>query len=282
MQAIQAGDLARIVRYRDNAFALGAWLDGREYDLVLLNAAPSELIVSVFKSSPGSVEAGLRRQVASKLPAALVDRATRTIYQHTDELNLYRQLRQGIELPHLLETLYKSYEAERFAGPTRSELKALAELLEKHEAPMFSLFVTFWSSPDKELPKSLKRAEEADYRQFVKLASTLRLIEPLKLLVPGRGEAFLDIYLATRPEDLPKLVEALIEAKEFTSLSRLTGYLGGRSGKDLKKIERMIADEEDTPPAFLQAVTQAIEALPPDEGFKGFLKSVWRRLPGQD
>lgn len=282
MQAIETDNFAGVIRHRDQAFALGAWLDGREYDLPLLNAAPSELIMEVFKSSPASVEASLRRQVASKLPSALVERATAYIYRHRDALTLYRQLRQGVDLAQLLEALYQSYAAEGFTLPPRQEVKALAELLEKSEYPMLSLFWAFWSSPDKELPKLLKRAEEADYRQFTKIVLDLKLIEPLKLLLPERGEAFLDIYLTTRLDDVAGLVEALIEAKEVASLPRLNGYLPKLPAKELLKIERMIEDEADIPASFRQAVAQAIAALPPDRGIKGFLKSVWRRLPGQD
>ena len=236
MQAIETGKLEDIAHYRDNAFALGEWLDGRAYDLSLLSAAPSQLITTVFKVSPESVQGLLRRQIRRKLPASLVDRVANHIYQQATELVLYRQLRQGFELPPLLDVLYESYAVRNFAEPPRQEIKDLEELLQKVDHRMLNLFLAYWASPRKQLPKVLERSDEADYRQFGEIALKLELLKPLSLLVPGRGETFLDLYLAHRVDDLVDLTEVLIEAEEIACLSRLVDYVSKLSGKELKKL----------------------------------------------
>lgn len=277
IQAIETGKLEEIARYRDNAFALGEWLDGRAYDLSLLSAAPSELITTVFKVSPESVQGLLRRQLRRKLPASLVDRVANHIYQQATELVLYRQLRQGFELPPLLDVLYESYAARNFEEPPRQETKDLEELLQKVNHPLLNLFLAYWISPRKQLPKALERADEADYGQFGQIALKLNLLKPLHLLVPGRGDAFLDLYLASDVDDLVDLTERLLEVEETACLSRLAGYVSTLSGKELKKLSRLIEEQAGVPESFRLAVERAIAALPQKKGIKGMLGAIWPR-----
>jgi hypothetical protein len=277
IQAIDAGELDEIVRYRDNAFALGEWLDGRAYDLSLLSAAPSDLITTVFKASPESVQGMLRRQIRKKLPASLVDRVAHHIYQQATELVLYRQLRQGFELPPLLDVLYESYAARNFEEPPRQEIKDLEELLQKVDHPLLNLFLAYWISPRKQLPKMLERAEEADYGQFGRIVLKLGLLKPLNLLVPGRGDAFLDLYLTSGMDNLVDLTERLLEVKETACLSRLSSYVSPLSGKELKKLSRLIEEQAGAPESFRLAVERAIAALPPKKGIKGVLGAMWHR-----
>jgi hypothetical protein len=277
IQAIEAGELNEIARYRDNAFALGEWLDGRVYDLSLLSAAPSELITTVFKVSPESVQGLLRRQIRRKLPTSLVDRVANHIYQQVTELVLYRQLRQGFEVPPLLDVLYESYAARNFKEPPRQEIKDLEELLQKVDHPLLNLFLAYWISPRKRLPKTLERADEADYDQFCQIVLKLDLLKPLNLLVPGRGDAFLDLYLASGMDNLVDLTERLLEVEETACLSRLVSYVSALSGKELKKLSRLIEEQADVPESFRLAVERAIAALPQKKGVKGVLGAVWRR-----
>ena len=144
---------------------------------------------------------------------------------------------------------------------------------------MLTLFSAYWASPRKQLPKALERADEADYRQFGDIALKLKLLKPLSLLVPGRGDTFLDLYFAYRVDDLVDLTEALIEAEEIACLSRLADYVSKLSGKELKKLSKLIEEEADTPESFCSAVERAIAALPQNKGVKGVLRAIWRRSP---
>jgi hypothetical protein len=280
-QMIEAGNLEKIVRERDKAFALGEWLDGHQYELGLLNAASPELIAEIFKASPPSVQSSLQRQVSQKLPPELAGQAASHLFQKTSGAALYRQLRQGFELPELLEALYESYRAKGFKTPAKNELKALDGLVQQTEHKLLRLFLAYWQDEPKQLSELLKWSEEADYRRFSELVLGLELVKPLSLLLPGRGEAFLDLYLALRADHLAELAEALIKNDEIACLSRLTGYVSRLSRQELNKLNKLIEDQAGVPPEFRQAVAKAIAALPPEGGIKGAIKAIWRRLPGR-
>lgn len=280
MRAIEDGQLTEIARQRNHAFALAEWLDDRPYDLNLLNQVSADLITAVFKVSPPSVQAAVQRGVRQKLPAELASRAAAHIYQHTPKANLYKQLRQGFETSHLVNILYDSYAAENFKAPPKQEVKALDTVLEQTEHPMLRLFVAYWLNARKELPKVLKRAEQANYQQFAETALRLKLVEPLDLLIANRAHEFLDVYLSTGVDNMPELVEQLIEAEAFDCLPRLNDLTPDLSRKDLNKLARLVAEHEQTPESFQQAVDAAINALPPEEGLGGKLKGMWRSLSG--
>ncbi len=281
MQAIDAGNLAEIARERDRALAVSEWLDDRAYELPLLNKASTALIKDIFKASPQSVQESIRRGVGQKLPSELVDRAAGYIYQHTSREALYKQLRQGFEVPQLVNILYDSYAAENFKEPSRQEVKAVEKLLEQVNHTMLRLFVAYWVNPRKELPKALKWADQSDYHQFGKTALELRLVKPLNLYIEGRVDDFLAVYLPFGVDDLPELAETLMAEGEFDSLPRLNAQISKASRKDLNKLARLVAEfDEQTPATFGQAVDQAIAALPPEQGLAGKIKSVWRNLSG--
>ena len=281
LAAIDHNRLADMAQQRDRAFALAEWLDQRDHDPALLEASP-QLITAVFKTAPQAVQAALRRRLGEVLPAALVTRVAPYIYDQTDELALYGQLRQGFEPGSLLETLVEAYAAQRFGEPPRDEVKALESLLGNHEHQLLGLLVAYWISPRKRLPKLLEQTNDATYRGFGEMALRYNLVEPLSLLLPGRGEAFLDLYLGTRFDDVTALVEVLIKANETACLSRLSRRISGLSPQELKKLAKLIDKQSDIPEAFKAAVEQAVAQLPPERGVKGVLQAVWRRLPGRD
>jgi hypothetical protein len=218
------------------------------------------------------------------LSLVLVDRAAEYIYRQTETVTLYRQLRRGFEPAQLAEALYESYAAHKFNKPPKDEIKALESFLKQFDHKLLSLFWAYWDHPRKTLPKELKQANEATYRQFGKIALDLELLKPVDLLIPGYGRAFLDLYLATTPDNLVDLVEALIEVEETDSLPRLIDYLPTLSGQELRQLNKLIDEEENIkniPEPFHQAVYQALTAQPQDRGIKGTLRKMWRRLPGR-
>ncbi|MFN8454385.1 MAG: hypothetical protein U0401_06895 [Anaerolineae bacterium] len=282
LMLIETGQLPELVRQRDDAWVLGAWLDGQADDSARLNSLAPELVTAVFHAAPDSVQKRLRHRLGEVLPEALVSRAAAHIYGRTAALPLYGQLRQGWSLPQLLDTLYESYAAEKFKEPAREEIKGLNGLLEQNGHELLRLCLAYWRNPKKDLPAALDRASEAVYRQFGAAILPLNLVEPLSLLRRGRGQAFLNLYLPNREVDLIELSEALLEAGEASGLAQLTGYVAKLSGKELKQLTQVIDDQPDVPAAFITVVEQAVAAQPPEEGFKGLLRAVWRRLPGQD
>jgi hypothetical protein len=131
------------------------------------------------------------------------------------------------------------------------------------------------------LPSALDQASEAAYRQFGESALRLKLINPLSLLRPGRGRAFLDFYLTTDEIDWVELSEALVEANETSCLALLADRVSRLSGKDLKQLTQLMKDQPDIPASFRTAVEQANAAQPAEGGLKNLVQAVWRRLPGQ-
>jgi hypothetical protein len=270
--------LDQIARHRDEAFAIAEWLDGRPYDLDRLEAARSDLIETVFQRNPQAVQAALRRQISQRLPPALVDRSVGQIYQQASQAALYRYLRQGVDLPWLLERLYESYAAQAFRKPPRSELKALGTVLDQSEHQLLRLFLTHWTESHKQLVRELRRLDKETYRQFGQVVLRHKLAKPVELLVAGHGDTFLDLYLTDGSDDLVELIEALLEVKETACLPRLSNKLSILSRKELTRVVKLTEDRADIPNAFQEAVVEARAALPPRRSLKGMLKAI---LPGR-
>ena len=277
LATIQAGQLDEIARQRESAFAVAEWLDGRESDVRRLEAASPELISAVLRADPQALQALLSRRVGKHLPPALAGRAAGAIGRQTEEMALYRQLRRGFDLPHLMDRLYESYAADEFEKPPRGEVKALEDLLKKADHSLLRLVWAYWSDARKQLPRELKLAGEAEYRRFADSALRLELVEPFDLLVPGRGDAFLDLYLAGGIHDIIGLVEALIKVKQTACLTRLVDAVPKLEGGDLDRLAHIVDKQRDVPQSFRRALEEASAASPPEGGIKRILRAVWRR-----
>ena len=95
--------------------------------------------------------------------------------------------------------------------------------------------------------------------------SSRRVVLVSTLPVPGRGDAFLDQYLALGGQagyDLSALVRALSRVGEAACLSRLSGLVQDQPEREVRDIARFIAKRSDTPEPFRRAVGDAVEALP--------------------
>jgi hypothetical protein len=177
----------------------------------------------------------------------------------------------------LADKLYESYAAREFEKPPRDEVKTLGDLLKKADHSLLRLVWAYWSDARKQLPRELERVGEAEYRRFGEIALRLELVEPFSLIVPGRGEAFLDLYLAGGDRDIIGLVEALIKAKETACLTRLADTVPKLEGGDLDRLAWIIDREHDIPQPFCLAVEEAMAGSPPEGGIKGVLRALWRR-----
>ncbi len=275
LAAIEAGQLEEIRNTRDNAFALAEWLDGREYGDSALEDVSPELIAAVFEVNPGPVQALLRRRVGEQVPPALVDRIADDIYQHTEAVPLYQQLREAFAPARLADVLYETYAAREFEKPPREEIKALESFTKQIDHSLLRLFWACWDQPRKGLPRELEKVDEGAYRQFGEIALRLEIVEPFDLLVSGRGDAFLDLYLtAGTQKDWTGVADALIAVDETACLSRLAEYVPKLSDKDLKKLAKLIAEQPDIPEPFQVAVERAMADLPPKKRFKDVLRRV--------
>jgi hypothetical protein len=110
----------------------------------------------------------------------------------------------------------------------------------------------------------------------------MELVEPLSLLVPRRGAAFLDVYLASKGrKDWDGLLQALIKAEERDCLACLADHLPRLSEQELRKLAWFVEKQPGVPESFRTALAKATGGLPPDQGVKGMLRRIRRHLPGQ-
>jgi hypothetical protein len=124
-----------------------------------------------------------------------------------------------------------------------------------------------------------------EYTQFGTMAWRYSLVEPFALLVPKKGDLFVDRYLAaphTHTCDVPQLARALLEAEESASRSQLVPLLGHCTERQLAKLNRLVATATSIPDSFRDAV-----APPPEERLdeqpQGFLSRLrGRAVSNQD
>jgi hypothetical protein len=280
LQNIEDGEVAHIASFRDRAYALGEWLEGRDYDPDLLDRVPPELITQFFEASPRAIQDSVRRDLAQKLPAALVERAADHQFRHADSLELYRQLRQGFELPQLLHGLCESYARTQLEEPSRREVKALETVLTRADHKLLRLVLAYWTGSSRRLAEALEESAETDYRQFVGIALRQDLVEPLQLIVPGHGDAFLDLYPAENTGDLPNLIAKLLETGQARCLARLAEFVPDARRTELEKLGKLTEENPDTPEPFRRAVSEAIGTLPPEPGFGAKVRLALRKLSG--
>ncbi|MFN2269410.1 MAG: hypothetical protein ACK2US_01150 [Anaerolineae bacterium] len=262
-------------RYRDHAFAICEWLEGRTTLGPLLDTAPSEVVDSVFQLNRELVQALLRAKLEGALPAVLAHRTFRHLSSEAGQAELFAHLRARVQLPELLDTLYRVYASQGFHTSGSEETQAIGWLLERADHAFLRLLHACWTGQRNELRRELRLLNKDDYREFVQAALRSGIVEPWALPVPGKGDAFLDLYLALGgPErsGLVALVRALLKADEASCLSRLTPYVRAQSEQELRALEKTIAKRPNVPKSFRHAVGDAVAALPPRR--KGLLSQL--------
>ncbi len=253
------GGVDRAIRYRDVAYALAEWLEGRPYDAALLEDIPPELSSSLLQANPEVVLERLRARLEERLPAVLATRVFEPIARRPNAEEMLRWLREGVELPILLDTLYELYESARFHPPARDEEKALGNLLQQVEHSRLALLYTCWSGQRQAFRSYLSQLDEEQYRRFVHRALRANLVRPFELLLPERAEAFLGLYLATdqvEKEGLVPLARALMEAHAAPLLERLVPRLAKRPSRERQALEKLVRGQPGVPGAFRDAVRE--------------------------
>jgi hypothetical protein len=263
---IEERRLEAINRYRDHAFAVCEWLEGRTAADSLIDAAPVEVVDSVFRLNRELVQALLRTRLEEALPAILAHRASQYLDSQVGLAGFLDQLRTGFQLPELLEILYQAYESQGFRAPQPEEVQAIDWLLQRADHTFLRPLHICWTNQREELYRELQLLNKDEYRQFVQAALCSGVVELWALPVPGRGDTFLDLYLAsggTAGHDLAALVWALLRVGETSCLSRLVPHVQAQPEQELRTLEEIIAKRPDVPDPFRRAVGDAVAALPP-------------------
>jgi hypothetical protein len=263
---IERQQLETIGLYRDHAFAICEWLEGRAPIDFLIDAAPSEVVESVFQVNCELVRALLHRRLKAVLPPVLAHRVFQYLSLRTGSVELLDPLRTGFRLPSLAETLCQVYKSQGLRAPQPEEIQAIDWLLQRADHAFLRLLHVCWTDQRDELHVELQLLSEDEYRQFVQTALRSGIVEPWALPVPGRGDAFLDLYLVlggSAGNDLVTIVQALLRAGETPCLSRLTPYVQAQPEQELRALEKIITKRPGIPEHFRHAVGDAVAALPP-------------------
>jgi hypothetical protein len=256
--------LEAIGRHRDHAFALCEWLEGRACAAALIDAAPVEVVDSVFQANRDLVQALLDQRLKEALLPLLARRAFQHLGSQARSAELVGQLRRGFRLPELMEALYQAYESQEFRAPQPEEIQAIGWLLERADHAFLRLLYVCWTHQRGELYRELQLLRDDEYRRFVQAALRSGVVEAWALPIPGRGDAFLDVYLDSSglQAGLAALVHALLKVGEASCLERLMPYVQPQPEQELRALARIVARRPAIPEAFRRAVDDAAAALP--------------------
>jgi hypothetical protein len=255
-----------IGRYRDHAFAICEWLEGRPCNASLIDTAPAEVVDSVLQLNRPWIGAMLQKKLEEALPSILARRIVAHMGAQTGMVELLGQLGARFRLPSLLEVLYRIYEAQGFRAPQSDEIQAIGRLLHRADHVYLRLIHLCWTGQADSLHIELQLLKEHEYRQFVRMALQRGIVELWRLPVPGRGDAFLDQYLAPGGPagyDLSALVRTLSRVGESACLSRLSALVHAQPEHEVRDMARFIVKQPDIPEPFRKAVGDALAALPP-------------------
>jgi hypothetical protein len=257
-----------IGRYRDHAFAICEWLEGRPCSNSLIDAAPPEVVESVFRLNHQWVQALFQRRLEEVVSPVLAQRILGHLGARTGMVELLAQLGAEFRLPRLLEVLYGIYESQGFRVPQLEEIQSIDRLLQRADHAYLRLLHICWTGQTDALYIELQLLSEQEYGHFVETALRCGIVELWKLPVPGRGDLFLDHYLAPGGPagyNLAALVRALLRVGETACLSRLSPLLQDQPAQELRAIVKAVAKQPGVPEPFRRALGDAVAALPPEE-----------------
>jgi hypothetical protein len=268
LHALAQNDWEAVSRGRAGAHVLTELLAGRPGDAALLSAAPPTLTADFCELNAADVTTRLRSLVADVLPTPLVESAFAEVRDLPVEETIAR-LQHGFTLAELAEVLYGVYARAWADRPAKAELAALAGLLQEVDHRPLRLLHAAWTGQHQALRQELATLSDEGYRAFVGPALDAGLARREELLVPGHGEALVDLCrppLHHDPEGLVRLAQALLKAGEAEALEGLAEPVRSQSKKTLRALQGLAKRHPETPVAFCEALTAALTALPPKPG----------------
>ena len=259
------------------------WLEGRPCNHSLIDTAPPGVVESVFQLNRQWIGALFQNKLEEVLPPVLARRIVDHLGAQGGMIELLAQIGPSFRLPGLLAALYGIYEFQGFRPPQPEEIQEIDRLLERADHAYLRLVHICWTKQTDALAIELQLLNDHDYRQFVQTALRSGIVELWRLPVPGRGDAFLDQYLAPGGpggRDLAALVQALLRTGEASCLSRLSSLVQDQPEQEVRAIASIIAKQSGIPEPFREAVGSAIAALPPKRA--GLLDQLLDRFSHPD
>lgn len=282
LKELDRGNFHTISFYKDSAFILTEWLDGRISTSSSLNQISSEIIPSVFEANSEKVWSKISDKILEKFPSLLASKVVTPLFKSYSSFKLFKKLQEGFSYEELLDLLLEIYASQNYTSPPQSELKALGQVLTTVDYHLLKLFYLCWKKEYKELSKLLEKLEDSEYTRFLERVLKYDLINPAYLVVPKKGKLFLSLYLS---EEIPQkrdwlsLVKALLEAKEGEALDLLIPYIAQWSPQVIKKVKDLIVEHPEVPSSFREAINKVAALIHLEEkGIKGWLKSILEKI----
>lgn len=277
LRFLDEGNWETIALYRDHAYNLIEYLKGNDYEESLMDSISPEVLESIYQINKSLFESRIKRQLDNLLPPTLASYVMENLIGSYDIANLFDQMRKGFELPKLMSGLYEIYRYRNFRKPGTQEIRDLGKILQHTENTMLRLVHEMWSG-DRKFRDTLGRIDEESYRDFIYRVLASKSMEPFSLLVRGKGRAFLDVYLESRPLseiDFLLLFEALFQSKEWECLDELAGYVDNMKPAEMRKIQKLLKKQPVNSEAFGNAIDRAVEDKP--GGLSAFLLRLSRK-----
>lgn len=285
MATLAQQGIDHIARHKDHAYAVCTWLEesaSRPPDTAgLLDTVPPSVLDSVFAVHALHVQERLTRALGAHLHAHLVKRVQPAIHRDLSAVALFTHLRHGFTVSQLVETLYQVYVSAQGWAPRRAERRALSALLDHTEHHGLRLLHACWTGQQPALQQALAPLSVEAYGEFVAMAKRTGLVSPLALLIPGRGDAFVnaavDAALLRRP-GLLAIVRALLAAGEGNSLVHLAPYVAHGTPPEIRALAHLISTHTAIPARFGDAVHTMSQSLPPLRGVQAWLHMLRNTL----
>lgn len=283
VRELEKADFFHLNFYKDSAFILAEWLDGRVSSF-LLTHIPPEVVNSVFEANLEKVFSRILAKISEKIPPLLANKVVNSVLHNYSFLKLFKKLQEDFSVYELLDILLQVYSAQNYATPPPLELKALEEVLHTVEYHMLKLFYLCWKKEYKELRRYLEKIEIEEYLKFVEKVLKYELVTPSYLVVSNKSKPFLELYLSEefpQKRDWFSLVKALLEVEEVESLVLLIPYVSQWSPQVIKKVLDLIEGKSEVPQSFREAVTKVVSNMnyfKEKKTLKSWLRSIFEKV----
>ena len=271
LHSISSGETGDIFGNQAEAHALSEFLRGQKDNFSADELRPLRQFFTVNRAE---VEAQIQRLLAEKLPSPLAKRLL-PVYQSLPAEEILSYFRHGFNLRKLAEQLDHIYSQMLPNFPNRVEIDALGKFLKQFDHLHLRLLHACWKHQREPLRGALLELSDNKYREFIASALRWNLTSPEHFIVNGRGELFLDIYLAHfQPDDkqIFRIAQDLIEAGDANSLSHLSPVLLSLSPGTLRALRKLVSRSDAVPVDFSQALAEQAEVILLGEGIFGRLK----------
>lgn len=263
---LAANKQAYIIKHKQEAFALGNFIDRPTAELNNINLANEQLLLSMLNANKQVVQDQIRERACRVLPEVLAEKIISPVIAHLSPTETITALSEGFSAAYLLAQLFSVYKTAGFKTPAKEERQALAELLKSHQHQQLAGLSLVWGGASWENPITrwrikggIEAMDEQTYKGFWDLAVPAKLVEPMDLLVDGKEAAFTSLIARDQlldADELPGLLKTLIKTGQHASIDLLTPLVQNLNKQQIKKINKLIKSATTIPDSFANAISR--------------------------